>query len=327
MIGPQPGFELIANRREYLPRLRAGLGEWTSASRPGTIHCMEAALDERLDSALRGIVVRAWRLHLETPGVRTTVPMLRGVWGASLKVLSEPLYQGLFVGGEAGTPRYVLRPAPPEARPAPAVELLLFGPPDRRDDDTIWAAWDRACQSGLGSQRHPFALREVHALVWDGTPLGPSRSQPAFALFPLPWPAGDPSGACRLEFPAPLRLIYRGRLIEQPTLADLTIAALRRVQSLATTSVEALWSDWHCWLDLARQIACEPWEGARLDLVRYSGSQKRELELRGVSGSLLLPEGPGPLATLLAACRWLHLGKGSVMGLGQLQITTPPAAV
>ena len=253
--------------------------------------------------------------------------MLRGVWGASLKVLSERVYQSLFVGGEVGTPRYVLRPAPPEVRPAPAVEFLLFGPPDQKDDDSIWAAWDHACHCGLGFQRHPFALGDVRPLAWDGAPLSPSRSQPGFALCALPWPAGDPSGACRLEFLAPLRLIYRGRLIEQPTLTDVTIAALRRVQSLTTTSSDAFWSDRHSWLNLARQIPSEPWQGTRLDLLRYSGSQKRELELRGVAGSLLLPEGPGPLATLLAASGWLHLGKGTVMGLGQPQITTAPASI
>ncbi len=301
-------------------------GEWTNASRPGTIHVMEAALSDWLDSALSGIVLRAWRLHLETPGVQASVPMLRGVWGASLKALSEPPYQRLFGDGEVGTPRYVLRPAPPEVRPSPAVEFLLFGPPDRRDDDIVWAAWDHAARSGLGPQRRPFVLSEVRPLVWDGTPLSPNRSQPGFSLCPLPWPPGDPSSACRLEFPAPLRLIYGGRLVEQPTLADVTIAALRRVRSLTPTPVDALWSDRHSWLNAARQIRCELWQGERLDLVRYSGSQKRELELRGVCGSLLLPEGPGPLAALLAASTWLHLGKGTVMGLGQLRITTAPAS-
>jgi hypothetical protein len=286
---------------------------------------MDAALNERLDSALSGLVVRAWRLHLETPGVQATVPMLRGVWGASLKELSEPLYYALFVGGQRGTPRYVMRPAPQEVLPSPAMEFLLFGPHDRRIDDIVWAALDHAGRNGLGAQRYPFTLRHVHPLAWDETPLSPTRSQPGFSLCPLPWPAGEPRRACRLKFPAPVRMIYRGRLVEQPTLADVVIAALRRVQSLTTTSADAVWADRQSWLELARQIACEPWQGERLDLVRYSGSQKRELELRGVSGSLILPEGPGPLAPLLAASTWLHLGKGTVMGLGQLRVTAAPA--
>ena len=156
-------------------------------------------------------------------------------------------------------------------------------------------------------------------MACDGTPLGFNRSQSGFALAPLPWPADGANAACRLEFPAPLRLIYRGRLVERPTLADVTIAALRRVRSLATAA-DALWPDRHAWLELARQLACGSWQGGRLDLVRYSASQQRELELHGVSGSLLLPEGPGLLAPLLAAATWLHLGKSTVMGLGQLRI-------
>jgi hypothetical protein len=288
---------------------------------------MAATMIERLDAALRGIVVRAWRLHLETPGVMATVPMLRGVWGAALKKICESTYHDVFVGGDAGAPRYVMRPAPPEIRSAPAIEFLFFGQPDRQADDNVWAAWDLACRSGLGPHRYPFTISESHPLAWNGTPLASSQSQPGFALSPLPWPTGAANDVCRLDFPAPLRIIHRGRLVEQPALADVTIAALRRIQSLTTTLAEPLWPDRQWWLDEARRITCGPWDGARLDLIRYSGRQKRELELRGVSGSLLLPEGPGLLAPLLAASAWLHLGKSTVMGLGQLRITAEQASI
>ena len=54
--------------------------------------------------------------------------------------------------------------------------------------------------------------------------------------------------------------------------------------------------------------------------MRYSGSQKAEVELRGVAGSLALPARPSPISPLLAAAAWIHIGKGTVMGLGQLKI-------
>jgi hypothetical protein len=54
--------------------------------------------------------------------------------------------------------------------------------------------------------------------------------------------------------------------------------------------------------------------------VRYSGRQRQELEFHGVTGELPLPAGPGPFADLLAAALWLHLGKGTVMGLGQMVV-------
>jgi hypothetical protein len=128
--------------------------------------------------------------------------------------------------------------------------------------------------------------------------------------------------AGRLEFRAPLRLIYGKRLVVRPTPADLVVAMLRRIQALAPEDARAtrLWESRRGWLELARSIPSLPWEGRRLDLVRFSGSQQAELELRGVSGSLTLPDGPGPLSSLLKAATWLHLGKGSVMGMGQVRI-------
>ena len=31
----------------------------------------------------------------------------------------------------------------------------------------------------------------------------------------------------------------------------------------------------------------------------------------------MLPDGPGPLWPLIAAATWIHLGKGTVFGMGQ----------
>ena len=56
-----------------------------------------------------------------------------------------------------------------------------------------------------------------------------------------------------------------------------------------------------------------------------SARQDADLELRGVSGVLDLPEGPGELWPLLAAATWLHLGKATVFGLGQFEVQPWPA--
>lgn len=75
-------------------------------------------------------------------------------------------------------------------------------------------------------------------------------------------------------------------------------------------------------IEIARLVSAREWTGERLDLVRYSARQEAELEMRGVSGGLELPEGPGELWPLLAALTWLHVGKGAVVGMGQLAIET-----
>ena len=280
----------------------------------------------QLDSALRTIRVKAWRLHLETPGVVATVPMLRGVWGAALRAESEACYCRLFEGADSERPRYLMRPAPQVAQPAPAVEFLLFPATtnlldDRDHEEIAWTAWDRACRQGLGPHRHPFRISSAVPLAWDGSALEPARRQPGFVLEDLPWPAGTEETPCRLEFPAPLRLLRQGKLIASPTPADIVLATLHRVCALAGPDTDPLWAARRHWLELGRAVPFEPWQGRRLDLVCYSGSQKAEVELRGVTGSLALPVGPGPLSPLLAAAAWIHIGKGTVMGLGQIKIT------
>lgn len=36
----------------------------------------------------------------------------------------------------------------------------------------------------------------------------------------------------------------------------------------------------------------------------------------GWAGETIVPQGPGPLADLLLAADWLHVGKGTVQGMG-----------
>lgn len=273
----------------------------------------------RVLGALR---IRAWRFHLETPDVLATVPMLRGVWGAALKSVAPTVYDQIFEGGATGIPRYLMRPSAPDVRPAPAVDFMVFGEPDGTADAAIWAAWDRACEMGLGPDRRAFWIGSTIPLAWDETPLRPSRVQPGFVASPLAWPINDLKGGCRLLFPAPLRLIHKRRLVERPMPVDLTIAALRRLQGLVSDHPDSavLWESRQDWIELARTIRYDTWQGRRLDLARYSGSQQSELVLHGVAGSLSLPDGPGPLAPLLMAASWFHLGKGTVMGLGQVRI-------
>ena len=307
---------------------RSGIvGWWLSGGRTRLEGRHVVGVEQRqLDSALRAIRVKAWRLHLETPGVVATVPMLRGVWGAALRDESEACYCRLFEGAESERPRYLMRPAPQVAQPAPAVEFLLFPATtnlldDRDDEEIAWTAWDRACRQGLGPHRQPFRISSAVPLAWDGSALEPARRQPGFVLEDLPWPAGTEETPCRLEFPAPLRLLRQGKLITSPTPADIVLAALHRVCALAGPDTDPLWAARRYWLELGRAVPFEPWQRRRLDLVRYSGSQKAEVELRGVAGSLALPIGPGPLSPLLAAAAWIHIGKGTVMGLGQIKIT------
>jgi hypothetical protein len=263
--------------------------------------------------------VRIWprRLLLSTPNVEATVPMLRGVWGAALHDLDMNAFARVFEPPAPAVPGYLLRPAPFDPSTAPALDWFLIGA--ATDDELVLRrAWDVASGRGLGPQRRPFLVRQFLDLGPDGR----STVRPCpWALAEATWP-GDPGVPCRLAFPAPLRLLRRGRLLEKPSLADLVVAAHRRVAAWMPPAQSAVWLSLRdALLEMARQLP-SAWFGNRLDLQRYSARQEIEVELRGVSGYLEMPGGVGTLAPLLAAASWLHVGKATVFGLGQILLDT-----
>lgn len=264
-------------------------------------------------SAMADIRILPRRLSLETPRVKASVPMMRGVWGAALHDLDPRAYDQVFA---SDPPRYILRPAPPDPANAPALDWILPAA-DPGNDDALLSAWRKAAVCGLGPDRVPFKLRSVDPLGPDGG-LVKDEIAVGWRLTEARWPIGGdpPVTPCRIVFPAPLRILRRKQLVVEPTLVDLIIAAVRRlsayaqdpmtVRSLAGTAKE-----------LAAATPQGKWSGRRTDLVRWSGNQKAEIELRGIIGAIELPRGPGSLWPLLLAATWLHLGKGTVFGLGQ----------
>lgn len=277
-----------------------------------------------LRALLTSVPILARRLWLETPQVRATVPMLRGTWGAALYALDQTAYLTIFEGGDGPPhtrqPGYVLRPAPAHPTEWPALDFLLLGVAAIAHDEVCMRAWDRASGMGLDKARVPFRLKTVRPLEADGSaglPNGPVRF---WSLALAHWPlAGHPETApCRIRFANPLRLLRQGKLIEQPALPDLIAAVCHRLRPrLDEDGQEELRELQPSLLSLARAIPARPWEGARLDLSRYSARQSRSLDLHGVAGHVDLPAGPGPLWPLLAAAQWLHLGKHPIVGLGQ----------
>ena len=279
---------------------------------------------EYIKSLLDGVAVGAWRLLLTTSQVRATVPMVRGVWGRALRHVDAQVYQRVFACDgptHRRLPRYILRPAPPDPATAPAVEWILLGIEEDLEP-VLWRAWDVASGMGLGQTRTPFSIRDRLALGpgSDRTSSEAKRWRLSNAAWPL---SGDPASTpCRLDFPAPVRLIRGGRLLVAPSLVDIATAAMRRVASLVGKTRGQAYQDlMRAVQQEATELVAGPWSGERSDFVRWSATQQREIDLHGVTGGLDLPAGPGRLWPLFAAANWIHVGKGTVFGLGQLQVT------
>ncbi len=278
------------------------------------------SLASHLIRHLNDLPILPRRFLLETPGVQATTPMLRGVWGAALHDSDRAAYQAVFSPPDGSSPGYVLRPAPPDPQFAPAIDWILAGK-GMQHEPPLLRAWIIACGMGLGKQRRRFHILQARGLRPDGTPMADAD---AWRLGDVPWPL-PVDRPCRLVFSSPLRILRRDRLIREPTLTDLTVAACRRLRSFLPEGSREEWDQLtEGAITASHQIPQEPWIGDRLDLLRYSASQEQELQINGVSGWLDLPAGPGPLWPLLAAAQWLHIGKSTVIGLGQLQITFTP---
>jgi hypothetical protein len=209
-------------------------------------------LARQLQNLLGAVSIRPRRLWLDTADVRASVPMLRGVWGAALHALNHSVYQTVFEGAGPNherTPLFVLRPAPLSRQGAAALDWITIGAA-LDQDPCLLAAWQRTCEMGLGPDRKPFRILDVEALGPQGA--GGSDDDGAGSCWPLgqaAWPLSSAPAetACRLVFPAPLRIMRKERLLEQPNLADLVVAGLRRVNAWTWCAIRpARRQSWKC---------------------------------------------------------------------------------
>ncbi|CAK0779669.1 putative CRISPR system precrRNA processing endoribonuclease RAMP protein Cas6 [Azospirillaceae bacterium] len=285
-------------------------------------------LTTSLSAWLGTIPMRASRFSLETPGVHATIPMLRGVWGAALKHLSNETFVKVFEGGPDrahATPGYILRPTILNKGEETAAEWILFGSAIEHEQ-TLLRAWDIASGMGLGPERKRFFIRKATPLDSFGNPFSKSECFEGFdyqtwRLGTAPWPLeSDPiASPIRLSFRSPLRLLVKHRQIEEPTIDDIIQSGLRRISMISENSApQGLITE--C-INYTKTIYCLPWKGEIINFHRYSARQSKEIDLRGVCGHIDMPQGARLIWPLLSALRWTHIGKATVFGLGQPIIT------
>ncbi|MBI4468128.1 MAG: CRISPR system precrRNA processing endoribonuclease RAMP protein Cas6 [Acidobacteria bacterium] len=188
-------------------------------------------------------------------------------------------------------------------------------------------ALQRAGEQGLGKGRAPMLLIDVRQAdpvqsdTWTPVyqPDGQLRASPPGVPDVPPAPP-----AVRLRFETPVRLQRDDRLVTPDTFhfSDLFGPLLRRVSMLTYFHTDApLETDFAGLMELARGVELA---GAKLswkDWTRYSSRQKTEMQMGGLVGEIELemPEG-SPLWPYLWLGQWLHVGKGTSMGLGHYTI-------
>lgn len=200
------------------------------------------------------------------------------------------------------------------------VSMHLFGDAARATPFVL-RALEEAGQRGFGPGRIPHAMIEARdgagSVVWRRggafAPIRPEREIPP----PLP-------NRTLWQFASPLRLKRDGKLLRPETLtaANLIMATVRRLGLLSTFFGEAPPT-----LDFKALKAAA--QHARLyhvalnwrEVVRRSSRQNATLSMGGLVGEVTLDLGGDVgLAAALAWAPIIHVGKGTSMGLGRVEI-------
>ena len=205
--------------------------------------------------------------------------------------------------------------------------LLLFG---KANDllNVVLLALSRAARQGLGRQRAKAQLRKV-VQVADGEERlifmpGRSFQVPEPRLLALPDDAGPVLQRLEVHFRTPLRLAVQGKILPPArfTPYPLVMNMLRRLSAL-----DAFHGSGKPRVDAAR--IKEAAQRVRLldaslrwrELKRYSARTRKEVPMGGLTGHCVLDISEAPeVWPVLWAGQHVHAGKGTVFGLGAIEV-------
>jgi len=124
-----------------------------------------------------------------------------------------------------------------------------------------------------------------------------------------------------LEFLTPTRIKFEGKLTNQVQFHNIIRALLRRISLLCYFHCGVkLDLDYKGIIEQAKKVEYIHSELHWAEQARYSGRQKNLLKMGGLVGKARFRGELQQFLPLLAAGEWLHVGKGSVMGLGKYVI-------
>jgi len=242
----------------------------------------------------------------------------RGALGWALKEVAPPdIYEYLFetrsevkLRGAEEVPRpFVLEPpvGNPRVHPGDRFELTfrIFG---RALEHVGYFedALEHMGENGLGRDAGRF--RVVNAL--------------ASRIEPVGGPGGIEAQAVEVRFLTPTRLKHQGELVRRPPLHCLIRAALRRLEAMSMVHGDGLeeGADVRELIALSEEVVMRGQEFSWYDVHRRSNRQDRNIVMGGVVGRALYAGPLTPLTPWLEAAERLHVGKGTTLGMGQVEM-------
>jgi len=188
--------------------------------------------------------------------------------------------------------------------------------------------FDELGKSGIGKGRGRFELKAVKS---GGKTIYSSETKmlTEFGRTLLPFNAdlfnseGSPPSEMTLNFLTPTRIAYNGRLTLQMGFHTIVRNLLRRISLLSYFHCEknggpAL--DFKGIIEKAEAVRIVDRKLRWYDWERYSGRQEKRINMGGFVGAISFAGDLGPFAPLIKAGEVLHVGKGTVFGLGKYEV-------
>ena len=195
-------------------------------------------------------------------------------------------------------------------------------------------AFHKAGEKGFTARSHPFRLQRV---LWHDTAFAAAEEKAdgrkilydgaTQTLLDTPLPRSpEPANAIAtpvtLQFLTPTRMKFNGHYGMEFTFRQLVFKMLRRVLEIAHFHIPEAQPDWdfHDYLVAADRVQITGFNLHWQDWHRYSNRQKTDMEMGGFVGEITLEGEVEPFAHLLKISEVLHVGKGTVFGLGKVRV-------
>ena len=185
--------------------------------------------------------------------------------------------------------------------------------------------FDELGRTGIGKGRGRFELSSVAS---DGKTIYDSTTKTLSQFSPLELPLDGKPGRGRkktrltLSFLTPTRIIYDGRLALELEFHMLIRNLLRRLSLVhyfhGNGNPSTL--DFKGLIEKAKEITTVERALRWYDWERYSGRQERKIDMGGFVGEIAFEGDMRPFMSLIKAGEILHVGKGTVFGLGRYQV-------
>ncbi|TRZ89595.1 MAG: CRISPR system precrRNA processing endoribonuclease RAMP protein Cas6 [Methanosarcinales archaeon] len=222
----------------------------------------------------------------------------------------------------------------------PIDERRHYGIDDRLDFDLILIgravdympyfifAFEEVGRVGVGKNKGQYSLEKVismnkdkETLIYDGKShfrddFNAIDSDEIINVGELP-----NSHRVKLRFLTPARIKYNGKFIDDTNFEVVIRNLLRRLSSLAEVHCGEKWElDWKGLIERTKEIKTVHSDLVWKDWERYSQRQDTKLKMGGFLGEITFEGDLAEFMPFLKLGEYLHIGKGTVFGLGKYEI-------